>query len=731
MMLAVTEEVELPQEKLIRRLCTVLSSYLDADQIAEVVRAYDLAHEAHDGQVRLTGEPYICHPLSVALLLADMRMDMRGIMAAIMHDVIEDTAIDKQRLIDEFGEEVAELVDGVTKLGRIDSKSRAEAQAQNVRKMFLAMVKDLRVIMVKLADRLHNMRTLETMASHKRRRIASETLDIYAPIANRLGMHELRLELEDLGFAAMYPIRARILEQSVKKARGNRKEVVSSIESSILKRLADGGLDHCEVIGREKHLYSLYQKMVRKRRPFAEVFDVYAFRIIGESVDDCYRALGIVHNLYKPIPGRFKDYIAVPKANGYQSLHTVLAGPFGQPLEIQVRTRAMHHLAEAGIAAHWLYKSEQELAPYSQARAHEWLQDLLEIQQSAGDSLEFLDNLKVDLFQREVYVFTPRGQIIKLPRHATVVDFAYAVHTHVGNTCVSARVDRQLAPLQTILQNGQTVEIITAPWARPNPLWLSFVVTAKARAAIRNHLRHFKVQEGIALGLRLLEKELENLGLKYEDISEPQLQLLLKALDISSLDDLLEDIGFGNRLPMLVARQLVEVGDHKETSDSNLKRPSMTPLIIKGTEGMVVNLAKCCRPIPGDPIIGFFNPGKGLVIHLTECKNIEELRKRQVNWIDVQWDKQATGEFPALIRLELMNQVGTLAKVASTISRMRANIENVQIVNQDSQLSVDYITLMVRDRNHLANVVRELRKLTIVLKISRVKSELRKKTGHD
>jgi GTP pyrophosphokinase/guanosine-3',5'-bis(diphosphate) 3'-pyrophosphohydrolase len=731
MMLAVTEAVELPQEKLIRRLCTVLSSYLDADQIAEVIRAYDLAHEAHEGQVRLTGEPYICHPLSVALLLADMRMDMRGIMAAIMHDVIEDTGVDKQRLIDEFGEEVAELVDGVTKLGRINSTSRAEAQAQNVRKMFLAMVKDLRVIMVKLADRLHNMRTLETMASHKRRRIASETLDIYAPIANRLGMHEMRLELEDLGFAAMYPTRARILAQSVKKARGNRKEVVSSIESSILKRLADAGLDHCEVIGREKHLYSLYQKMVRKRRPFAEVFDVYAFRIIGENVDDCYRGLGIVHNLYKPIPGRFKDYIAVPKANGYQSLHTVLAGPFGQPLEIQVRTRAMHHLAEAGIAAHWLYKSEKELAPYSQARAHEWLQDLLEIQQSAGDSLEFLDNLKVDLFQREVYVFTPRGQIIKLPRDTTVVDFAYAVHTHVGNTCVSARVDRQLAPLQTVLQNGQTVEIITAPWARPNPLWLSFVVTAKARAAIRNHLRHFKVKEGIALGLRLLEKEVDDLGFRYEDISQTQFKALLKALDIPSLDDLLEDIGFGNRLPMLVARQLIAVGDHKDGGTSLSTLPTITPLIIKGTEGMVVNLAKCCRPIPGDPIIGFFNPGKGLVIHLTECKNIEELRKRQVNWIDVQWDKQATGEFPALIRLELMNQVGTLAKVASTISRMRANIENVQIVNQDSQLSVDFITLMVRDRNHLANVVRELRKLTIVLKISRVKSELRKKTGHD
>jgi GTP pyrophosphokinase/guanosine-3',5'-bis(diphosphate) 3'-pyrophosphohydrolase len=729
--LAVREEIELPQEKLIRRLSTVLSDYLDADQIAGVHRAYELANKAHEGQLRLTGEPYICHPLSVALILADMRMDAHGIMAAIMHDVIEDTLISKEELAQKFGEEVAELVDGVTKLGRIDSKSRAEAQAQNVRKMFLAMVKDLRVIMVKLADRLHNMQTLDTMASHKRRRIAAETLDIYAPIANRLGMHELRLELEDLGFSAMYPLRARVLDRSVRKARGNRKEIVSGIETTIKKRLADSGLAHCEVIGREKHLYSLYQKMLRKRRPFAEVFDVYAFRIIGEDVDDCYRALGIAHNLYKPIPGRFKDYIAVPKANGYQSLHTVLAGPYGQPLEIQIRTRAMHHLAEAGIAAHWLYKTDQEHSIYSQARAHEWLQDLLEIQKSAGDSMEFLDNLKIDLFQREVYVFTPRGQIIKLPRHATVVDFAYAVHTQVGNNCVSARIDRQLAPLQTVLQNGQTVEIITAPWARPNPLWLSFVVTAKARAAIRNHLRNFKTQEGIALGQRLLEKELDSIGHRYEDIPEQQFDTLLKRLDIATRDALLEDIGFGNRLPMLIARQLVDASGAAGPATAKTPFPRLDPLIIKGTEGMVVNLAKCCRPIPGDPIIGFFNPGKGIVIHLTECNNVEELRKRQVNWIDVQWDKHAKGEFPALIRLELMNQVGTLAKVASTISRMGGNIENVQIVNQDSQLSVDYITLMVRDRNHLANVMRELRKLSIVLKISRVKSELRKKTQHD
>jgi GTP pyrophosphokinase/guanosine-3',5'-bis(diphosphate) 3'-pyrophosphohydrolase len=662
----------------------------------------------------------------VALILAEMCMDAKGIMAAIMHDVIEDTSVTKEQLREQFGDEVAELVDGVTKLGQLDCKSRAEAQAQNVRKMFLAMVKDLRVIMVKLADRLHNMRTLGIMSASRRRRIARETLDIYAPIASRLGMNEMRLELEDLGFAAMYPMRARILEQAVKKARGNRKEVVATVESSISKRLRDAGLTHCEVMGREKHLYSLYQKMRHKRVPFAEVYDVYAFRVIADSVDECYRALGIAHNLYKPVPGRFKDYIAVPKANGYQSLHTVLVGPYGQPLEIQIRTRAMHHLAESGIAAHWLYKSEHEQSTYSQARAHEWLRDLLEIQKSAGDSMEFLDNLKVDLFQQEVYVFTPKGRIVKLPRDATIVDFAYAVHTDVGNSCVSARIDRQLAPLQTVLENGQTVEIITAPWARPNPLWLNFVATAKARAAIRNYLRNFKKQEGIALGRRLLEKELDELGHRCEDIPKARFDELLKRLELSSVDALMVDIGLGNRLPFLVARQLLEI-DASTPSETEPRKPGIAPLIIKGTEGMLVSLAKCCRPIPGDPIIGFFNPGKGIVVHLTECKNVEELRKKPMNWLDVQWDKQASGEFPAVIRLELMNRVGTLAMVASTISRMRANIENVQISNQDSQISTDIITLMVRDRNHLANVVRELRKLSVVLKIARVKSELRKK----
>ena len=730
------EAPELPQEKLVRRLCAVLSGYLEAAQIEQVVRAFDLADAAHSGQTRLTGEPYICHPVSVALILAGMRMDAKGIMAAILHDVIEDTSVTKEQLREQFGEDVANLVDGVTKLTKLDSISRAEAQAQNVRKMVLAMVKDLRVVLVKLADRLHNMRTLGIMTPARRRRIAHETLDIYAPIANRLGMNEIRLELEDLGFAALYPMRARVLEQAVKKARGNRREVVTNIEASIRKRLNDAGLGQCEVIGREKHLYSLYLKMRNKHLRFSQVYDMYAFRIIGKEVDECYRVLGVVHNLYKPSPGRFKDYIAVPKGNGYQSLHTVLVGPYGQTLEIQIRTRTMHHLAESGIAAHWLYKGESSQFPNSQERAHEWLRELLEIQQSAGDSMEFLDNLKVDLFQQEVYVFTPKGQVIKLPRGATVVDFAYAVHTDIGKACVSARIDRVLAPLQTVLENGQTIEIITAPWARPNPLWLNFVATAKARAAIRGYLRNFKKQEAVGLGRRLLDKELEGHGLRLEQIPRKQTEALLKTLEMPSLDALLENVALGNRLPLLVVRQLLQAeprpGASGEVSGEvrDEARPGLAPLIIKGTEGMLVSLAKCCRPIPGDPIIGFFNPGKGIVVHLSECKNVDEQRKRQANWLDVQWDKQAQGDFPATIRVELMNQVGTLAKIASTISKMRANIENVQITNQDSQISVDIITLMVKDRNHLANVMRELRKLAVVLKISRVKSELKKKVPH-
>jgi len=722
------DQAESPPEKLIRRLTLMLEEYLDPAQVEEVRRAYRLAAAAHEGQKRVSGEPYICHPISVSIILAGMRMDARGIMAGLLHDVIEDTDVTREQLARDFGEEVAQLVDGVSKLTQLDSKSRAEAQAQNVRKMVMAMVKDLRVIMVKLADRLHNMRTLGVMAAHRRRRIARETLDIYAPIANRLGMNELRLELEDLGFAAYHPLRHRVLKREVRKTRGNRKELVANIENAISNRLKDSGLGEVQVIGREKHLYSLYEKMRVKHLPFSEVFDVYAFRVITASVDECYRALGMAHNLFKPVPGRFKDYIAVPKANGYQSLHTVLVSPYGQPLEVQIRTRAMHHMAECGIAAHWLYKSENEQASTFKNRAHEWLRDLLEIQQHAGDSMEFLENLKVDLFQHEVYVLTPKGKIVKLPRGATIVDFAYAVHTDVGNACVSARIDRVLSPLQTPLVNGQTVEIVTAPWARPNPLWLNFVVTAKARSAIRGYLRNFKKQEAISLGRKLLEKELAVLGMRLEDISEARCAELLKALDSPSREALLEDIGLGNRLPFLVVRLLMQEDikpllPRLDGSD----KAARNPLIIKGAQGMVVSLAKCCRPIPGDAIVGFFNPGKGIVVHSAECKNVIDLRKKQFTGLDVDWDKQVSGDFSVEIRLELFNKLGTLAKVASTISRMNANIENVQITNQDSELSTDIITLSVKDRAHLANVMRELRKLSVVLKISRVKSELRPK----
>ncbi|MDD5036224.1 MAG: RelA/SpoT family protein [Methylococcaceae bacterium] len=709
----------------------MLAEYLDQGQVEDIRRAYCLAEKAHEGQLRVSGEPYICHPISVAIILAGMRMDARGVMAGLLHDVIEDSDIGKDHLAEEFGEEVAQLVDGVSKLTQLDCKSRAEAQAQNVRKMVMAMVKDLRVIMVKLADRLHNMRTLGVMAPNRRRRIARETLDIYAPIANRLGMNELKLELEDLGFSAYHPLRYQVLKREVRNARGNRKEVVATIEAGINKRLQECGLGNTLVIGREKHLFSLYQKMRAKRLSFSEVFDVYAFRIVTDQVDECYRALGVAHNLYKPVPGRFKDYIAVPKANGYQSLHTTLVGPYGLPVEIQIRTRAMHHMAECGIAAHWLYKSESDQVSNSQTRAHEWLRDLLEIQKNAGDSMEFLDNLKVDLFQHEVYVLTPKGKIVKLPRGATIVDFAYAVHTDVGNACVSARVDRVLSPLQTQLVNGQTVEIITAPWARPNPLWLNFVVTAKARAAIRGYLRNFKKQEAVNLGRKLLEKELGARGIRLEEIADSRMNELLKALESPSRDALLEDIGMGNRLPFLVVRLLLQEeikpqGRPPETGD----RAARTPLIIKGAEGMVVNLAKCCRPIPGDPIVGFFNPGKGIVVHLSECKNVIELRKRQFTGLDVEWDRQVSGDFSVEIRLELLNKLGTLAKVASTISKLRANIENVQITNQDSELSTDIITLGVQDRVHLAKVMLELRKLPVVVKISRVKSEPRKRK-HD
>ncbi len=713
-------EVDSPEEKLLRRLCQIVDGYLEKQHVDDIIRAYHFGADAHSGQFRKSGEPYICHPLSVAITLAEMNMDVRGVIAAILHDVIEDTPISKQEITDNFTEEVANLVDAVTKLTKLDNKSHAEAQAENVRKMLLAMANDLRVIIVKLADRLHNMQTLGAMPIDKKRRIAKETQEIYVPLANRLSMNSIRHQLEGLCFESIYPNRHKVLKQSIKKARGNRREIVNTIESAIKNRLNQTGLIF-DVVGREKNLASIYKKMQRQKISFSKVFDVYAFRIYCDQVDDCYRILGCVHNLYKPIPGKFKDYIALPKANGYQSLHTILIGPYGVPIEIQIRTHEMHRLAESGIAAHWLYKSNESPGKSAQARATEWLRDLLEIQKSAGDSLEFIDNLKVDLFPQEVFVFTPQGNIIKLPRGASIVDFAYAVHTDIGNACVSARIDNKLIPLQTQLENGMTVEVITASWARPNPLWLNYVITAKARSSIRNYLKNFKQKDAISLGQRLLEKELKGLNLKLKNFDPERIDQLLDVMKMQSMEELLEEIGLGNKMPMLVARHLSQEDVHaavklKESTQED------TPLIIKGTEGMVINLAKCCRPIPGDPIVGFFNPGKGIVIHHHECRNSIEVRKKQSSWIDVEWCQEVSGEFSAELKIELLNQRGTLATIASTISSMDANIESVTIADQDDKVSVDLITLAVKDRIHLANIIRKLKKLFIVLKITRIRA---------
>ncbi len=719
--IADTIELERPQDKLIRRLCTTLSGYLDQAQIEQCVRAYEVGAAAHEGQFRKSGEAYICHPVSVAISLAEMRMDANGIMAAILHDVIEDTPLSKKELTEQFGTEVAELVDGVTKLSKIDSKSHAEAQAENVRKMFLAMAKDLRVIIVKLADRLHNMQTLGVMPAAKKRRIARETLDIYAPIANRLGMNSIRQKLEALSFEAMYPMRHAVLNNAVKKARGNRRKIVDVIENTIKNRLEQAALN-CDVAGREKNLYSIYKKMLNKKISLADIFDVYAFRIFCDDVDTCYRVLGVMHNLYKPIPGRFKDYIALPKANGYQSLHSILMGPYGVPIEVQIRTHEMHRMSESGIAAHWLYKSDDDKIEKFQDRANEWLRDLLEIQKSAGDSLEFIDNLKVDLFPQEVFVFTPQGSIIKLPRGATIIDFAYAVHTDLGNACVSARIDKQLVPLQTKLENGVTVEVITASWARPNPLWLNYVITAKARSGIRNYLKHFKQQEAINLGRRLLEKELQSIHMHLENVGKDKIQALLQLMSKQSMDELLEDIGLGNKMPFLVAKRIAQDDMSATIKLDGGDQAQKKPLIIKGTEGMVITLAKCCRPIPGDSIIGYFNPGKGIVVHHHECRNSSVVRKKQTNWLDVEWSTDIAGDFPVEIRIEILNQRGSLATIASTISEQNSNIENVTVVDQDDRISVDLITLTVKDRVHLAKIMRRLKELSIVLKITRVKA---------
>jgi RelA/SpoT family (p)ppGpp synthetase len=715
------ENVELPQTALLAELMSVLSEYLSQEQLDQVHQAYQVASEAHAGQYRLSGEDYICHPVSVALILSHMKMDVDCIMAAIMHDLLEDTDATYEELASLFNDDVAGLVDAVSKLTKINFKTREEAQAENMRKMFLAMAKDLRVIIIKLADRLHNMRTIKVMKPASRRRIAKETLDIYAPIAHRLGMHEFRLELEDLSFEAMFPRRRAIINKSIKKARGNRKEVVDKVEKLLVEKFLDTDFPGV-IYGREKNLYSVYRKMKRQNIPFNEVFDVYAFRVIVETIEQCYQALGLLHNLFKPVPGRFKDYIALPKTNGYQSLHTVLVGPFGVPIELQIRTLEMDRLAESGIAAHWLYKTT-DVAHDAKVRAHEWLRNLLETQKGSDDSFEFIDTLKVDLFPTEIFVFSPKGKIVKLPKGSTAVDFAFAVHTDIGMACAGVKINRIMEPLHTVLRNGQTIEIMTSDFAVCNPNWLNFVVTNKARHAIRNHLKEFKERDAIRLGGQLLNAEFKSVGLNFDDVDPEQLQKFLSEQQIGSLDALLMDLGFGNRMPLLVAQHLIAAaGDEDSFIDIAKGKQATATLNIHGADGMLINLGTCCRPIPGDKIIGFFNPGRGVVVHRVHCKNTREYKRKHKNWLSVQWANIVEGEFSSDIGLELKNERGVLAEIASILSSYDCNIENIKIASRSADASSDVFTITVRDRKHLARVMRRLHALASVIKIARIRN---------
>jgi RelA/SpoT family (p)ppGpp synthetase len=693
------------------RLNRRMEKYLPADQVAQVMQAYEFAAKAHEGQQRYSGEPYISHPVAVATILAELRLDAQTLMAALLHDVIEDTGVPKADIAAMFGEEVAELVDGVSKLDKVEFRSRAEAQAESFRKMLFAMVGDMRVILVKLADRTHNMRTLWIMPPEKRRRIARETLEIYAPIANRLGMNAIRLELEDLGFRCMYPHRYRVLERALKKAQGNQKQVLQKIGKRFQESLREAEIEG-RVAGREKHIYSIYRKMREKRRALSEIVDVYGIRIIVDSVDDCYRSLGVVHKCYKPMPGRFKDYIAIPRVNGYQSLHTTLFGPGGLPCEVQIRTEDMDRVAESGIAAHWMYKTGSASAGQPQVRAREWLSSLMEMEEG-GSSEEFLESVKIDLFPDKVYIFTPKGDIVRLPRGSTCVDFAYAVHTGVGNRCVAARIDRRPVPLRTALKNGQTVQIITARGASPNPAWVNFVVTAKARTAIRSFLKNLQHHEAAELGRRLLDNALREFKLTVRKVPDERMRATLDLLGCNTVQELYEQIGLGERMAALVARRLLP------DDSGEVGAGQAAPLVIAGTEGMVVTYGRCCHPIPGDTIFGYLSAGRGIVIHREDCGNLAEFRKQPDKWVAVEWESRLNRTFPVEIRAEVHNRLGVLAAVAANISSTETNIEHVQVVERDGDSSSLIFLLQVDGRDQLERVLRSIRTMPEVLSVAR------------
>ncbi|HSG03200.1 MAG TPA: RelA/SpoT family protein [Marinobacterium sp.] len=697
-----------------------LNEYLNPQQIQRVRRAYFYAEQAHDGQRRKSGEPYVTHPLAVANVLSEMHMDHDSLIAAMLHDVIEDTEISYEGIHTQFGEEVATIVDGVSKLTHLEFETKAEAQAENFQKMVLAMAEDIRVIIVKLADRLHNMRTLGAMRPDKQRRIAKETLDIYAPIAARLGMRDLQVELEDLAFQAFHPMRAKYIRRAVVKARGQRKDIITEIQQAIQKRLDQEHMSGI-VTGREKHLYSIYRKMKSESRSFASIMDVFAFRVVTETVDECYRILGAVHNLFKPVPGRFKDYIAIPKANGYQSLHTDLFGARNITIEVQIRTKEMDAVASQGIAEHSHYKiyGDSDSAVGSYNRARKWVEGLLEMQKRAGDSMEFIDSVKKDLFPDEVYVFTPKGKIFELPRGSTPVDFAYAVHTDIGNSCVSCRINRRLAPLSEPLVTGQTIEIITTPRAQPNMAWLNFVVTGKARTSIRHYLKNQQRHESVELGRRLLNQFLATYGMTVEQVDESKLNDLLSKADLKSMDDLLEDIGMGNRMAYVVAR-LLQSDTETDTLPEDQDRAKDAAVAIRGAEGMVMHYARCCHPIPGDSIVGNISTGRGLVVHRSDCRNLRGKSKddNQRN-IYIEWSDSNEDEYPVMLQLQVESERGIIAQLAMAVSGVGANLLRVESGERDGQMNAVTMELTVQNRVHLARVMKKLRSVRQVTKVAR------------
>lgn len=697
-------------DKGLKHLVATLDAYMPAEQVGQIMRAYEFSAIAHSGQTRLSGEPYISHPLAVAQILADMHMDSQAIAAAILHDVIEDTATPIAELDEQFGTEIATLVDGVSKLDQMQFTSRAEAQAESFRKMMLAMIEDIRVILVKLADRLHNMRTMDSMPAEKQARIARETLEIYAPIANRLGINHMKVDLEDLGFRYLYPFRYSVLERALKRSKGSQRQIVRKISEHFRKAMEQEGIEG-EVIGREKHLYSIYKKMAEKKRLLADIVDVYGFRIVVADGNTCYQMLGLVHRLYKPMPGRFKDYIAIPRVNGYQSLHTTLFGPKSLPLEVQIRTTEMNRVAESGVAAHWQYKAEDKTAATPQRRAREWLSHLVEIQQS-GSSEEFLESVKVDLFPDKIYVFTPKGDIMPLPKGATTVDFAYAVHTGIGNRCVAAKIDRNLVPLRTILQNSQTVEIITARGAKPNPNWVTFVSTAKARSAIRHYMKTMRRSESIDLGKRLLDRSLKDLDSSLRKVGKVRMREALDELGQQDANELFEQIGLGERLAPLTARFLSGLQDKDAPSEA-------ASLVIAGTEGVVVSYSQCCYPIPGDNVMGYLSSGRGVVIHRNSCGNLINFRKQPEKWISVSWENKIDRDFYCQIQVEASNKTGVLAEVAAMIGDSDSNIEQVSVLDRHEDGTVLNFLLQVKDRIHLARIIRNIKKMPNVLRVLR------------